>query len=79
MDSAITGFLGKTENIALILSFLMNCGLAWYVVFLTKEGREERIAERAARTDNANKVAGALERLADAVNNWRVDIVRNAP
>ena len=76
MEGVIGSFLSKTENIALILSFIMNCGLAWFVVFLMREGREERAAERAARTENANKTASSLERLADAVNNWRVEIVR---
>lgn len=79
MGDVISAFLTKTENIALILSFIMNCGLAWFVVFLMREGREERIAERTVRTQNMEKFASSMEKMADAVNNWRVDIVRHTP
>jgi hypothetical protein len=76
MEGVIGSFLNKTENIALILSFIVNCGLAWFVVFLMREGREERSAERQSRTENVNKTVQSLDKLADAVNNWRVEIVR---
>lgn len=72
MDALITALFGKTENIALLLSFTANLGLSWFVVFLMREGRSERNAEQAARAASMEKFSGSLEKLVEAVTQLRI-------